>query len=37
MPQTALVDGDIIVYSCGFASDVREWHCPDGTIFSTLT
>jgi len=34
MPRTALVDGDIIVYSCGFASDVREWHCPDGTIFS---
>ena len=34
MPRTALVDGDIIVYSCGFASDIREWHCPDGTIFS---
>ena len=34
MPRSALVDGDIIVYSCGFASDVREWHCPDGTIFS---
>jgi len=34
MPRSALVDGDIIVYSCGFASDIREWHCPDGTIFS---
>ena len=34
MERTALVDGDIIVYSCGFASDIREWHCPDGTIFS---
>tara|TARA_R110002020_G_scaffold461981_1_gene681225 strand:- start:699 stop:1511 length:813 start_codon:yes stop_codon:yes gene_type:complete len=34
MKRRALVDGDIIVYSCGFASDVREWHCPNGKIFS---
>ena len=34
MKRRALVDGDIIVYSCGFASDIREWHCPDGKIFS---
>ena len=34
MKRRALVDGDIIVYSCGFASDIREWHCPDGKVFS---
>lgn len=34
MPKTALIDGDILVYSCGFASDVREWTAPDGEVFA---
>ena len=26
----ALIDGDVLVYQAGFASDQREYECPDG-------
>lgn len=31
MSMTALLDGDIIQYRCGFASDKQVYVCPDGT------
>ena len=31
--RTALIDGDVLVYSCGFASDIRTYTCPDGASF----
>lgn len=29
----ALIDGDMIAYICGFASDTNQYHCPDSMIF----
>jgi|TARA_R110002126_G_C10460685_1_gene500277 5'-3' exonuclease len=31
--RTALIDGDVLVYSCGFASDIRTYTCSDGSSF----
>ena len=31
--RTALIDGDVVVYAVGFASDKRTYTCPDGKVF----
>jgi hypothetical protein len=33
MIKTALIDGDIVVYSAGFANNERTYHCEDGSMF----
>ena len=34
--QEALVDGDVLVYICGFAAEDTVYSTPDGLIFSTM-
>jgi len=36
MSVTALIDGDIIVYSCGFAVETHSYVTPDGVVFSYI-
>jgi len=36
MSTTALIDGDIVVYSCGFAVETPSFITPDGMIFAYI-